>query len=126
MEWSSPLVSLTETLFSNLLPPTDPLGLSQVTNLIKENILIKTNKLEERRARELRRDFNLSFGDVAIRMGKPKEAVCRALMKLRTPSPRRTRASLNVELEDAEFIKAYCWNGESVREGFSRFLREHR
>ena len=81
---------------------------------------------EERQARKLRCELNLSFGEIAERLGKPKEAVCRALMKLRTPNSERTRASLNVELEDAEFIKAYCRNGESVREGFSRFLRERR
>ena len=81
---------------------------------------------EERLARKLRCEFSLSFGQIAKRLGKPKEAVCRALMKLRTPNFERTRAALNVELEDAEFIKAYCRNGESVREGFSRFLREHR
>ena len=84
------------------------------------------NSEETEIARSLRRNQNLSFGTIARRLGKPKEAVCRALMTLRTPNEGRTRASLNVEIEDAEFIKAFCRDGESIREAFSRFLREHR
>lgn len=82
---------------------------------------------EERdRARDLRCNYHLSFGEIARRLKKPKEAVCRALMTLRMPNEGRTRINMNVDPDDAtEFFRRYRAAGETVREAFHRFLVEH-